>query len=267
MLDAEFIDGPLGRLLITLRTPDAGFNGPCVLVAPAFGDEMNKTRKMVTETAKQLNALGLAVATPDLFGTGDSEGEFGDAGWGDWVNDLEASAKWLVRNGMDVWCLLGIRTGALLAGELVRLSDVAPVLTIFWQPVRDGGLQIRQLLRMRTIASAVADGQKEKVADLVNDILAGHTTWAGGYPLSQALVAPMIESRLEHLVSERLGHIHSIEIVRDEERAGDRTETVGSRSIGTSCLMGEPYWNSTELVCDANVIRKTIQFVEGYHGN
>ena len=49
-----------------------------ILFLPPFGEEMNRSRRHVAEAASAFAAAGWLVAVPDLFGTGDSAGEFVD---------------------------------------------------------------------------------------------------------------------------------------------------------------------------------------------
>ena len=77
----------------------------------------------------------------DLFGTGDSAGEFSEARWETWVDNLCAGYDWLSEcaNGpVSVWAL---RFGALLAVDLLRSksSGTQDGWVIFWQPVMSGG--------------------------------------------------------------------------------------------------------------------------------
>ena len=52
-----------------------------VVHAPAFAEEMNKSRRMVALQARALAEDGLAVLLVDPLGCGDSPGDFGDATW------------------------------------------------------------------------------------------------------------------------------------------------------------------------------------------
>ena len=61
--------------------------GQIVFVHP-FADEMNKSRRMVAIQARTLARQGWSVFQPDLSGCGDSEGDFGDASWERWRDDL-----------------------------------------------------------------------------------------------------------------------------------------------------------------------------------
>ncbi len=57
---------------------------------PPFAEEMNKCRRMMALTAYALQAAGLDVLFVDLFGTGDSGGDFADGSLEVWRSDLHA---------------------------------------------------------------------------------------------------------------------------------------------------------------------------------
>ena len=56
---------------------------------------------MVSLQAKQFCHKGYAVLIVDLFGTGDSEGDFGDANWEIWQNDMCVALRWLQDKGFS----------------------------------------------------------------------------------------------------------------------------------------------------------------------
>ena len=88
---ARFLD-IRARRLFCLHSPAAAHRPQYrVLVVPPFAEELNKCRRMLALTTRQLSMQGCDVLWPDLYGTGDSAGEFGDAVWADWVADLGAS--------------------------------------------------------------------------------------------------------------------------------------------------------------------------------
>ena len=66
-----------------------------VVHAPAFAEEMNKSRRMVALQARALAEDGLAVLLVDPLGCGDSPGDFGDATWETWVQDIANALAWL----------------------------------------------------------------------------------------------------------------------------------------------------------------------------
>jgi len=74
--------------------PNKECRGVFIYVHP-FGDEMNKSRRMVALQARAFATMGFGVLQMDLFGCGDSNGEFGKARWDIWKQDLEIAWSWL----------------------------------------------------------------------------------------------------------------------------------------------------------------------------
>ena len=76
--------------------PDRVCRGAFIYVHP-FAEEMNRSRRVVTLQARQFAENGYAVLIIDLFGCGDSTGEFADATWEIWKADLGIAEKWLIQ--------------------------------------------------------------------------------------------------------------------------------------------------------------------------
>jgi len=68
-----FLEGSRGQICTVMCRRAVG-SGSTVLIAPPFGEEMNKTRKMLTEVAGALQVRGVATLVVDLHGAGDSAG-------------------------------------------------------------------------------------------------------------------------------------------------------------------------------------------------
>ncbi len=263
MLKGVFIQGRQGRLFCTIRLP-AERPRYAVMVVPAFGDEMNKTRRMLSVLAQRLNKSSIAVLIPDLFGTGDSEGSFLDADWRAWIDDLLTVQTWAKREHLEIRGLVAVRTGALMASEMSRsLAEDELRTTVFWQPVRSGATFVKQLLRVRTVAGAVGSGPREAVTDLIAQISAGETVLVGGYPLTRATVLPLMSLNLGQIDGTRLGTLHCVEVTRSQEGCGEFLDELGPSSMKGMRYMGEPYWSSTETVCDLNVVTRTSELFAG----
>ena len=56
---------------------------------------MNKARRMAALQSRALAAAGFAVLQIDLFGCGDSSGDFADASWAAWQQDVALAVQWL----------------------------------------------------------------------------------------------------------------------------------------------------------------------------
>jgi exosortase A-associated hydrolase 2 len=230
-------------------------------VVPALGDEMNKTRKMLTETGKLLNERGIALISADPFGTGDSEGRFEDADLSTWVGDLRRALNWAIEQGTTVRGLIAVRSGALFAGLLADESGHDFATTTMWQPTATGDAFFKQTLRARALSQLVDKGARESTEGLMESIRAGDTVFAAGYGLNRRLVDPIAALKLEDCLNDRLGHVEVIETVRLAESC-ESVETVGAHSITRARIQGQPYWNSTETVCDRSVVERTARVLE-----
>ena len=112
--DAFFLASPAragGQRFCLLTTP-AEPRATVVYVHP-FAEEMNKSRRMVALQARAFAAAGIAVLQIDLFGCGDSCGDFASARWDQWLRDLTVAADWLAERGNGPMQLWGLRLGAL----------------------------------------------------------------------------------------------------------------------------------------------------------
>src|SRR5690606_22479533 len=121
-MHAEFVDASGRRLFTILRAPSLA-GGECMLVVPPFAEEMDKGRRMVAELARQVCDSGKALLCVDLSGTGDSDGDFGEARVRHWIDDLMCAIAWSDAKGWRVTSVLGIRLGAVIAAALVRQHD------------------------------------------------------------------------------------------------------------------------------------------------
>ena len=148
--------------LIAFYHPPAADVAACgdVLVVPAFAEEMNRCRSMVTLQAQALAALGMGTLVLDLHGTGDSAGEFDQATWDGWRSDLQCGLAWLRRQGRGCRTLFGIRLGALMAAEMAA-DDASIDRLLLWLPVIAGKTYWTHFLRIRIAAElGKADGIK-----------------------------------------------------------------------------------------------------------
>ena len=157
-----FLQGSRGKLFALHYLPQKDNRaGKHVLFVPPFAEEMNKARRMVAVQSRELSQRGIGVLVLDLFGTGDSEGDFADARWEIWQNDLSRALRWLREGTGEEIVLLGLRLGALLAMELVAKETKGVSSVILWQPISDGKRAMTQFLRLRT-AESMLDSAKEK---------------------------------------------------------------------------------------------------------
>ena len=98
---------------------------------------------------------------PDLYGTGDSGGDFADASWDVWQSDIARTARWCAERGWPVQGVLAIRLGCALAVAAMASGGLPPVArSVLWQPIFDGRRFLAQFLRLRIAANLMADRER-----------------------------------------------------------------------------------------------------------
>lgn len=179
-----FLPGPSGRTYC-VHHPAHGERRGALLYVPPFGEEMNRTRRATTLAARALAARGWTVLQPDLHGTGDSDGEFGNARWNGWKADLALTHDWLADKTGQAVGLWGLRLGALLALDYARTSARKVDRFLLWQPVLRGAVYLNQLLRIRLAGEILAGGKPDSKA--LRSVLRTEAMEIGGYMLAPAL--------------------------------------------------------------------------------
>lgn len=158
-----------------------------VLYVHPFAEEMNKSRRMAAMQARHLSQAGFAVLQLDLHGCGDSSGDFGDATWQGWIEDLLHASDWLRAQAGDaaLW-LWGLRAGCLLAAQAAPQIP-EPCQFLFWAPATAGKLLLQQFLRLKA-AGEMMGGNAKGVMDALRQQLAqGQPVEVAGYMLAPAL--------------------------------------------------------------------------------
>jgi exosortase A-associated hydrolase 2 len=197
-IDIFFLAAAHGWRFCILHTPPQGQAtlGGLIYIHP-FAEEMNMSRRMVATQAKAFANMGYAVLQIDLYGCGDSSGDFENASWEIWLGDVLMARKWFAdRFNVAVW-LWGLRAGCLLAGAVAELEFQQPSRLLFWQPVVSGQQHLTHFLRL-SLASEVARGVRgEGSAPLVQKIAKGESVEVAGYRLSSGLANSLARAKLD----------------------------------------------------------------------
>ena len=256
--------GPAGGARFAmLHRPAGEIRGMVVYVHP-FAEEMNKTRRMAAMTARALADRGLAVLLPDLLGCGDSPGDFGDAGWATWVDDIVQASRWLRQNvehpvPLTLW---GLRAGALLAAEAAaRLGDVQRLL--LWQPSISGKTVLQQFLRLQ-VAGDMLGGDKRAAADTPKARLAaGHPVDLAGYRIAPALASGLDQARLLPVAGVR--QVHWLETSSRENAsltpaAADAMQAwqQAGCEVQAQVITGPAFWQTTAIEDAPGLIAATV---------
>jgi exosortase A-associated hydrolase 2 len=221
-----------------------------VVYLPPFAEEMNRARRMAALQAQALSAFGDGVLVLDLFGCGDSGGEFGDARWEIWRDDAARAVSWMRRRGYDKVVLVGLRLGALLALDAARDSAAPVSRVVLWQPVLRGEQMMTQFLRLRLAADlSGAKRAGESTAEIRKSLAAGSTVEISGYDLHRDLVAAIDKLKLADLGAACRAPIDWVEIVPQPDQAASPThELVADRwreagiVFSQHRVVGEPFW-------------------------
>jgi exosortase A-associated hydrolase 2 len=262
-----FIEGSKGPLFVVARRPRSGPIRGTLLVVPPFAEEMNKCRRMITETLQALASRGFASVVPDLHGTGDSDGDFVAGTWHVWRDDIARASSWSCSQGLPVTAILGIRLGSALAADCVASGSLAPVeRAVLWQPVCNGERFLTQFLRLRMAASLMED-KKEALDELRARLRSGQSLEVAGYCLSSELAEGLSKVRTEATIGRLARSLHWMEVGNPEAQTSPATTAVlrqiraTAGSIEFTRLVGEPFWSSTEIVVIPSLVAATCHAI------
>jgi exosortase A-associated hydrolase 2 len=240
--------------------------GSFIYVHP-FAEELNRSRRMAALQARAFAALGFGVLQIDLLGCGDSSGDFGDARWSRWKDDLATAWNWLQKRDSVPIGLWGLRLGALLALDFSKESRSAVNTLVLWQPVINGEVFLTQFLRMR-MASEMLLGSDHKLLgtqEMRRMLAGGETIEVAGYELAPALAASIDTLSLADLAVLDTA-IHWFEIVPEPEhplpspavRVMDSWQQQGVK-FQTHPVPGSPFWASQEITECRSLLSATTE--------
>jgi exosortase A-associated hydrolase 2 len=269
-LDAFYLPASAGQRFCLFHQPDdrRAWRGALVYIHP-FAEEMNKSRRMAALQARALATAGYAVLQIDLDGCGDSSGDFGDASWASWIDDVRLAALWLrQRSDAPLW-LWGLRSGALLAGAAAGRS-AEPSNLLLWQPVLSGKQFLQQFLRLKLAGEMKGGDGKGLMARLREQLAHGESVEIAGYRLSPSLAGGLEKAELAAELSElcapaQVARIEWIEVSARPD-AGlsplTRTRLENWRSAGRlargTVVGGPAFWQTAEIAQCPELIEASI---------
>lgn len=257
-----FLDSSRGNLFCVYHPPE----GPCrgsVLFFPPFAEELNKSRRMVAMQARALAAMGHAVLCVDLVGCGDSSGDFRDARWETWTDNLASALEWLQKRHPVPVAFWGLRFGTLLALDFAKIH--VPEKLVLWQPIQGGDAHLTQFLRLR-VASEMLAGGKTTVQDLKNELAENGTIEVAGYELPLDIAENMAHLKLSELGIPGVRH-HWLEVSADASLppASARVlETWQKNGVKTEVrkVAGEPFWSTQEITDCPAMLEETAKLFQ-----
>ena len=246
-----FLETPGGARYCQLHVPGTGAAQGLVLYVHPFAEEMNKSRRMAALQSVALAKAGYTVLQIDLHGCGDSAGDFGDASWQGWVDDVVAAAQWLgTRSNGPLW-LWGLRAGCLLTvAAAARLS--IPVNMLFWAPTPIGKTLLQQFLRLKAAADMIGGQAKLIMESTRQQLASGQAVEIAGYAL-----APAVAQGLEQATLSPIGNVHRLVWLEVSTRTDatltpaasgviQRWEKAGA-AVESRMVPGPAFWQTTEI--------------------
>lgn len=267
-LDPHFLPTPAGALFALRVMPDLPQDEPpAVLFLPPFGEELNKCRPMMTAQARRLAQQGFECLILDLYGTGDSCGDFSDATWERWLDDLDRAWRLLSARSAVVH-LLAVRSGALFVGALARTRVVSHARLALWQPVVKGADYWRQVVRLRVAADSL---RNERPTPTPQQMLErdGRIEIAG-YGISAMLATGLSQSNLESHNASGFAQVlwaetssgAAGELSPGASRTVQQWRSDGVR-VAAAAIDGEPFWMTTEIAMAPMLLNATTDFFVG----
>jgi exosortase A-associated hydrolase 2 len=192
--EAFFLDAGRGSrfcLFYPARSPKRS-----ILYIHPFLEEMNKSRRMAALQSRAFAGAGFPVLQIDLLGCGDSSGDFGEATWEAWLEDVAFAARWLQRRVEGSIYLWGLRLGATLAVEYVHREPSQVAGLLLWHPVTSGETYLRQILRLQVASASLAGSGARTIEELRRNLERGEPIEIGGYELNPALALSIDRVRL-----------------------------------------------------------------------
>ena len=124
----------------SVRLLEAGLRnrtGVAIITPSAFAESLRTAN--ATGLARQLAGDGWRVVQKDLLGCGDSGGDFSEASWAAWIEDIAAELR-EADSDRPVW-LWCVRAGALLVPDL--LAGRPHLNLLLWHPVVSGAQHLQ----------------------------------------------------------------------------------------------------------------------------
>lgn len=239
-----------------------------ILFFPPFAEEMNKARRMVALQARQFAQAGFAVLLVDVYGTGDSAGDFGDARWTVWQDDMLRAARWLHAQECTRLVFWGLRSGALLAADVLAELRSSVERMLLWQPVVRGEQLMTQFLRLRMAADLITQGEKITTQELRAALSKGESLEIAGYTLAPDLVRSIDAMDLKTMLAAGGPPLDWLEIsavagrsLAPVTRAAVEALQQQQIEVRAAAIAGEPFWNTIEITEVPELIERSTQWL------
>ena len=186
-LAADFLERDGRRIFTISHLPNAADTAKGgILLVPPFFEELNHSRYFYTQLAQRVCAAGYESLYFDYSCTGDSAGEFADAIWEHWIEDLQLAFDTLNAR-CSLKAIVGVRGAALTLSAWLKktsqndfaLSLVAPTMN---------GVEIADAMLKSEILRAAFEGRKISREQFLENIREQGHAQMGGYRVPHKLL-------------------------------------------------------------------------------
>lgn len=251
------------------RSNQANPLGTFIFIHP-FAEEMNKSRRMVAQQSKVFSANGFAVLQIDLCGCGDSSGEFNEARWEIWKQDIFHAINWIKYQVSAPISLWGLRLGGLLALDFANENKESFQHIVLWNPIINGHTFLTQFLRLKVASQLMMKNGEEGTGTqtLRNKIIAGETLEIAGYEISSVLAMTIDKLKISDfkIFDTR---IHWLEVIPEAGRVLSPSAMAVVNSwkehnidLNLQYVVGQAFWTTQEITeCPELIKATTNQFL------
>jgi len=259
---AEFVPGVGGRLFCISTAPikPASSIEYTVIIVPPFAEELNRSRRFLTLLRYKLSSAGSTVALVDLFGTGDSEGEFVNASVDIWLDDLSRIIELHSPEESGTLCLLGVRSGCLIIEKMLRDSTSEQARKnlnniVYIQPEISGYDVVQRMLRTRVASRRFAGDKSETTEMLWEKLESGDPVDTSGYVIGGSLALGMRSLQIDPQALPPVKKARWFSLVENDE-----IPHINS-SWNAQQALSRPFWQLHDNEPESHVISRIAGFV------
>jgi exosortase A-associated hydrolase 2 len=270
-----FLPGLAGNLFALYHHPadPASCRGGVLYFHP-FANEMNYTRRAAALLARALAGRGWGVLQVDLFGCGDSDGDFRDASWETWIDDLTSAFGWLQGRVGGRVGLVGIRLGGLLALDFASRTRRNIDRVLLWHPVVNGQQMMTDFLRLRLLSNAIGErvGESTNTQKPRPKINSAQPVEVVGYELNPHFGEAIAKIHIAQLGLSAATPIQWVEVVLGADDSGRplaQTTVHDWQAAGREATLhrvaGRPFWSSPRIQDSRDTTDIIVRIFEENH--
>jgi len=271
--ETPFFLNTLGyRLYCILYRPQCAAKCAVLLCHP-FAEEKLWSQRVFVSFARRLAENGYAVLRLDYMGHGDSDGAFSHADVTTRLSDIAAGLDYLKSHlGAHVpLCLIGLRFGATLAALMSEdRKDVEQL--ILWEPIINGDMYARQLLRINIATQTAVYKQVVKNSEALVEMLhTGKTVNVDGYEIGRTFYEQLTAIDLLRSPLGFNGKVLVVSIVKHKDKVDRQSLRLKEKYPGCDyrTVVEEHFWSNIPHYYKRadRLAEATLQWMEEIYAN